>query len=136
MLARAVSAMEQLQLAFESRAFELAYQRTCRQVEAVCDRELLRQLRVHTLLLEEDNDDLHTQLSEDEDRIGDLERFNEQLQEDLEVRGGKLESAQGDLRIKSREIESLKVFAFTNTIVAPDIKLTSRHRQNSILCTQ
>lgn len=108
MLARAVSAMEQLQLAFESRAFELAYQRTCRQVEAVCDRERLRQLRVHTLLLEEDNDDLHTQLSEDEDRIGDLERFNEQLQEDLEVRGGKLESAQGDLRIKSREIESLK----------------------------
>lgn len=109
--------MEQLQLALESRAFELAYETTCRQIETVCDTERLRQLRVRILLLEEDNDDLHTQLSQDDDRIDELERFNEQLQVDLEVCGGKLESAQGDLRIKSREVETLKVFATASTIV-------------------
>lgn len=100
--------MEQLQLALESRAFELAYQRTCCQVEAVCDAERLRQLRVRTILLEDDNDDLHTQLSQDDDRIDRLERFNERLQEDLQVCGRRLESAQEKLRIKSREVETLK----------------------------
>lgn len=109
--------MEQLQLTLESRAFELAYERTCRQVENVCDAERLRQLRVSTMLLEEDNDDLHTQLSQEDDRIDDLEKFNEQLRVDLEVCGGRFESAQGDLRVKSREVETLKVFATTTTIV-------------------
>lgn len=109
--------MEQLQLALESRAFELAYERTCRQVEAVCDTERLRQLRVYTLLLEQDNDELHAQFIHDEDRMDELGRFNKQLQEDLEVGGGKLESAQGDLRIRSREIETLKVSTFTKITV-------------------
>lgn len=109
--------MEQLQLALESRTLELAYEKTCRQVEAVCDAERLRQLRVHTLLLEEDKNDLHTQFSQNDNCIDGLERFNERLQEDLEAYGGKLKSAQGELRIKSREIETLKVFAKTSTIV-------------------
>ena len=108
--------MEQLQLTLESRAFELAYERTCHQLEAICDAEKLRQLRVRTLLLEEDKDDLHSQMSQYDDCIDELERFNERLQKDLDVYCGKLESAQGDLRIKSREIETLKVFANTITI--------------------
>ena len=128
--------MEQLQLALESGALELAYEKTGRQVENVCDAERLRQLRVRILLLEEDNDDLHTQLSQDDGRIDELERFTEQLQVDLEVCAGKFESAQGDLRIKSREVETLKVFVTASTIVTPKIELTSCHRQNSILCTE
>lgn len=107
--------MEQSQLGLESCALELAYERTCRQVEIVCDAERLRQLRVRTLLLEEDNDELHTQVSRDYDRLDGLERFNKQVKEDLEVCGGKLENAQGDLRIKSREVETLKVFANSST---------------------
>ncbi len=75
-----------------------------------------RQLRVRTFLLEEDKDDLHTQMIQDDDRIEALERFNEQLGEDLQVCASNLESAQGQLRIKSREIETLKVSANTNTI--------------------
>ena len=100
--------MEELQLAFESRAFELAYERTSRQVEAVCDAERLRQIRVGTLLLEKDNDDLRVQLSLEDDRFDGLQTFNNQVQEDLEVCGRRLENAQGDLRIKSREVETLK----------------------------
>lgn len=111
--------MEQLQLTLETRAFELAYERTCGQVETIYDAERLRQLRVSIMLLEEDNAHLHTQLSQEDDRINDLERFNERLRVDLEVCSGKLESAQGDLRIKSREVENLKVFGTTTTIVTP-----------------
>ena len=103
--------MELLQLAFESRAFELAYERTSRQVEAVYNAEQLRQIRVRTLLLEEDNDDLRVKLSEEDDRVDGLQTVNKQVRENLEVCGRKLETAQGDLRIKSREIETLKAIA-------------------------
>lgn len=71
--------------------------------------EKVRQLRVQLLLLEDDNDDLHAQLAQDDDRIDDLQTHNEELQEALEACESKLESTQGDLRIKSREIETLKV---------------------------
>ncbi len=111
--------MEQLQLALESRALELAYEKTCRRIEAICDTERLRQLRVRAILLEEDNDDLRTQLSQNDERIDGLERTNEQLQEDVEVCGDKVESARADLRIKSREVETLKVYANTSTIARP-----------------
>lgn len=111
--------MEQLQQTLESRALELAYERTCRQVEAICDAEGLRQLRVCIMLLEKDNDDLHTRLSQDDDRIDGLERLNEELQEGLEVCGGKIESTRGDLRIKSREVETLKVCINMTTIIMP-----------------
>ena len=103
--------MEQLQLAFESRAFELAYERTSRQVEAVCNAESLRQIRVRTLLLEDDNDDLRVKLSEKDDRVDVLQTVNNQVRENLEVCGRTLENAQGDLRIKSREVETLKAIA-------------------------
>ena len=103
--------MEQLQLAFESRAYELAYERTSRQVEAVCDAERLRQMRVRVLLLEEDNDDLRVKLSQEDGRLHGLQTFNNQVQKDLEVCGRRLEHAQGDLRIKSREVETLKAMA-------------------------
>lgn len=113
--------MEQLQQTLKSRALELAYERTSREVEALYDTEGLRQLRVHTLLLEDDKNDLHTQSAQDDDRIDGLERSNEQLQVDLEVCGCKLDSARGDLRIKSREIKTLKVCANTSrdTIAIP-----------------
>ena len=61
------------------------------------------------MLLEDDNDDLHAQLVQDDDRIDNLQSNNEELQEALETCESKLESTQGDLRIKSREIETLKV---------------------------
>ena len=93
----------------ESRRLELCYGKECRELEAICELERVRQLRVQLLLLEDDNDDLHAQLAQDDDRIDDLERRSRELQEALEACESKLESAQGDLRIKSREIETLKV---------------------------
>ena len=93
----------------ESRRLELCYEKECRDLEVICDSEKARQLRVRLLLLEDENDDLHAQLAQDDDRIDDLESRSQELQEALETCESKLESAQGDLRIKSREIETLKV---------------------------
>lgn len=103
-----VGAMEQLQLALESRAFELAYERTCRQLETVSDAERVRQIRVREILLKDDKDDLRTQLIHDDNRIDGLGLLNEQLQDDLEACAGNLQSAEGQLRIKAREVETLK----------------------------
>lgn len=93
----------------ESRLLELAYAKQCRELEAICEVEKVRQLRVQLLLVEDDNDDLHAQLAQDDDRIEELQRNNEELQEALEACENKLESAQSDLRIKCRETETLKV---------------------------
>ena len=101
--------MEQLQLALESRAFQLAYERTCRQVEVVSDAEQVRQFRVRELLLKDEQDDLRAQLIQSDNRVGGFELLNERLQDDLEACAGNLESAQGQLRIKAREVENLKV---------------------------
>ena len=117
--------MEQLQLALESCALELAYEKSCRQVGVICDAERLRQLRVRTLTLEADKDDLKTRLAQDSDRIEGLERFNGRLQEYLEVCAGTIESAQGQLRIKSREVDTLKVL--TNS------RIVECHRQADVL---
>ena len=98
-------------MSLESRAFDLAYERTCRQMAIVHDAERFRQLRVHALMLEEDRDDLHTQLKQASDRIDGLMTSNEQLEENLEVCGNNLESAEEELRIKLREINTMKVLA-------------------------
>ena len=101
--------MEHLQLALESHTFELAYERTCRQVEVVCDAERSRKLRIRELMLEEDKDDLHTRLIQANNRLEGLQRLNGRLQEDLMVCADDLESAQGQLRIKTRDVETMKV---------------------------
>lgn len=93
----------------ESRAFELAYEKACNQIEAVCKSERARQLRVQILILEDENDKLQSQLAQDDERTKGLVRHSQETQEDLEACSAKLESAQGDLWVKSREIETLKV---------------------------
>lgn len=103
--------MEQLEQALESRILELAYERTSRQIEVVCDAERYRQLRVRALLLEDDRDDLHAQAVRAHNRIDELAICNERLQEDLKVCTDNCESAQEQLRIRSREIDTMKVLA-------------------------
>ena len=103
--------MEQLKLALESRIFELAYERTSRQIEVVCDAERYRQLRVRALILDDDKDNLHTQSTRAHNRIDGLTRLTERLQEDLETCTDNCESAQEQLQIRSREIDTMKVLA-------------------------
>ncbi|KAK4695085.1 hypothetical protein P7C71_g2595, partial [Lecanoromycetidae sp. Uapishka_2] len=99
----------ELQQTLEFHTLELAYEKKCRQLEAVGEVEKLRQLRVQTLLLEDENDDLHAQLAQDGERIDEVEGYNQELREDLEACQGSLEGVRCELRLKVREIETLKV---------------------------
>jgi len=75
----------------------------------VRDAEKTRQLRVQILFLEDENDELQSQLARNDERIDRLEKSNEDIQQDSEVSSSNLESAQSDLRFAYREIETLKV---------------------------
>ena len=101
--------MEHLKLALESQIFELAYEKTSRQTEVVCDSERYRQLRVRALILDDDKDNLQIQSMRAHNRIDGLMRFNERLQEDLESCTDNCASAQEQLQIRSREIDTMKV---------------------------
>ena len=61
------------------------------------------------LTLEDESEGLQSQLAQSDERSVSLQKRNQELQEDLEVGGASLKSAQGDLRMKTREIETLKV---------------------------
>ena len=61
------------------------------------------------LLLEDEKCHLHEQLAQDDDRIDDLEKSNCQLQDSLNAVRGSLDTACSDLRLKLREVDTLKV---------------------------
>ena len=99
----------QMQLSLETSALQNAYDKAFHQVEVVHESENARKLRLQILLLEDENDDLHHQLMQADGFIDDLEHYTIDLQEDLEAVMGRCDLAQGDLRIRNREIETLKV---------------------------
>ena len=93
----------------DSGALELAYEKTLRQSEALYEEEGARRLRAQILLLEDDNENLHEQLTQDEERIDELTEVGEDLKSQLIRARNSLDNSQSDLRLKSREIETLKV---------------------------
>lgn len=101
-----------MQESVETCKLEIAYEKACRQVELACESENARRLRLQTLLLEDENDELHNQLAEGDERIDELERCVTDIQEDLEAAVGDSDAVQGELRVKNREIENLKVIDF------------------------
>ena len=99
----------QMQHMLDVRSLELAYEKTLRQTDILCETESARQLRVRILLLEDENDDLHEQLAQSDDRIDELEQSVQDVQDQLEIAGESLQRVQSDLRVKTREVETLKV---------------------------
>lgn len=90
-------------------ALELAYEKSLRQAGTIYDEERIRQLRLQLLLYGDENDQLHEQLAQGEDRIDEQKRTCRGLQEKLDVAKGSLETVHTDVRLKLREIETLKV---------------------------
>lgn len=60
------------------------------------------------LLLEVENEKLHGLLAQCHVRMDDIEKYGRCAQDQLALAQGSLESVQSDLRIKLREIETLK----------------------------
>ncbi|KAI9707530.1 MAG: hypothetical protein M1836_000491 [Candelina mexicana] len=100
--------ISQLQQSLKSKAFELAYEQSVQRVDISYEQEKARQLRVRILLLEDENDDLHDQLTQDDDRIDELERSVKEGRESLGEIENRLQCVQGELRAKSRELEVAK----------------------------
>lgn len=98
-----------MQQLLEVRSLELAYERSMRQTDIVYKIESARQLRLRIFLLEDENDDLHEQLAFSDDRIDVLEKCVQDVQDQLEIAGQSILRVQSDLRVKTREAETLKV---------------------------
>ena len=90
-------------------ALDLAYEKVLQQSEALYEEERARRLRAQILLLEDDNNDLHEQLTQFEERIGESAKVGEDLRSQLVRARNSLDKSHTDLRLKSREIETLKV---------------------------
>jgi chromosome segregation ATPase len=95
--------------ALNTRAQEIAYEKSLQQSEVVFHNEKTRQFRLQILLLENRNEDLHAQLSTDDECIEELMNYCKEVEARLELAGDSLQSTQSDLRVKSREVETLKV---------------------------
>ncbi len=78
-------------------------------VDISYEEERARQLRVRILLLEDENDGLHDQLTQDDDRIEELERSVEEGREQLGEVETRLRCAQGELRVTTRQLDVAKV---------------------------
>lgn len=68
-----------------------------------------RRLHVRLLFQEEENDDLQGRLATVDDRIFELEAMQLELQAQVEQAENYANQCQAELRIKSREIDTLKV---------------------------
>lgn len=94
----------------QSKNLELIYVQCARKNDLLFREEDARQLRLRILLLEDENDDLHDQLAQEDDRIDLLEKENEELQERVTEALRDLKLAQTEVRAKGRELDTIKVF--------------------------
>ena len=99
-----------MQHLIKTHSLELAYEQCLKRSEILYEEENARRLRVNILLLEDDNDDLHAQLSQDGYRIDGLEGSVRDMQNQLDTMEGEAEQLRAELRMKTREVENLKVW--------------------------
>ena len=107
-----------MQEVLQTHAHELSYEKCIFQTNLLCHEEKARQLRLSILLLEDDKDDLHAQLLQSDLRIDELEGQAEDVRYDYGMVSEEAERLRGDLRLKNREIENLRVCsagAYTRT---------------------
>lgn len=75
--------------------------------------EAARNLRLRILLLESENDELHTQLALGDDRIDTLEQDMEELRGQLSYAEEEARRQEGELRVQDRDLSNLKVCSHT-----------------------
>ena len=98
-----------MQNSLESDLLEITYQKSCQNVADVYANERERRFRVQKILLEHDHEDLEVKLRQSEERVEDLTLHGKELQASIDTLTQDLEAAQGDIRVRSREIETVKV---------------------------
>lgn len=106
----------------------MTYSQSCGKYESICDAEKARQLRLQILLLENENNELYSELAQSDERIEELENYAEHEREEWEVATEQLDSTQKNLRIRSREVETLKVTCNGNDILNMITHFASRRK--------
>lgn len=116
--------MTQLKQSLHTRALEVAYERTFLETRSIYNEEEARRFRVQLLLLEDEKDDLHSQLAQSDQRVDLLENNEIRVQNQLTMAAKNLEKARLDLRANSRENELLKVNLSISKTVRKEAKET------------
>ena len=98
-----------MQQLLKTNALQTAYEMCLFRSELLYEEERERQLRLKLLLLEDDNDELQEQLSVEDRRNRDLEISIEDTQSRLTAMENEAERLRGEIRMKNRELETLKV---------------------------
>ncbi|KAH0562266.1 hypothetical protein GP486_003039 [Trichoglossum hirsutum] len=91
-----------------SKELELIYIQCARKNDLIFQEEEARQLRLRILLLEDENDDLHDQLAQGDDRIDLLEKEKEELQERVTEALRDIKLARAEVRAKGKELDTVK----------------------------
>ncbi|KAI4191410.1 MAG: hypothetical protein LQ348_003521, partial [Seirophora lacunosa] len=97
-----------LRQALNTCALDLAYEKCLHQSKLVQENEKKRKLRVQLLLFEGENNDLHAQIAEDNEFTRRIEYNHNALRARSTQTQASLDNVQGELRIRVREIETLK----------------------------
>ena len=95
---------------------ELGFESSKHALDLVFNDETTRLSGLRILLLENENDDLHHQLAEDDNRIDSLEHGTQNLQSKVETLEADLLTANAELRIRDREMDNLKVGKCPDTL--------------------
>lgn len=111
---------DELKQSLHTRALEVAYERTFLETRSIYNEEEARRFRVQLLLLEDEKDDLHSQLAQSDQRVDLLENNEIRVQNQLTMAAKNLEKARLDLRANSRENELLKAELESLQSVASD----------------
>lgn len=115
LLTRPSTDSPQLHQAAKTASLEQAYQRSLHDFDSIVAEEDARRLRLRILLLEDENDDLHEQLAEEDERAESLEREAQELQDRLVDSEEECQRALANLRVQARDVDTLKVGASCNT---------------------
>ncbi|MCJ1426216.1 hypothetical protein MMC29_004119 [Sticta canariensis] len=111
---------DELKQSLHTRALELAYERTFLESRNIYNEEEARRFRVRILLLEDEKDDLHTQLAQSDQLVDQLEKNKIHTRNQLIMAEKSLEKVRLDQQAKSREIDLLKAELESSQSVASD----------------
>lgn len=99
----------QLQQTSTTRSLAHAYEKNAHEINAIIAEEHARRLRLRVFMLEDENDDLHDQLSQEDERAELIEKEVEELQHRLEESEEDCQRTQANLRVQTRDMDTLRV---------------------------
>lgn len=90
-------------------SLELAYEKSRVAVNLACEAEKSRHLYLKIMLVQDENEELHTQLLQYDDRINELELALQHANTQSELQAKELGTLQGEKRSRLRELDTLRV---------------------------